>query len=248
MKIFAFILLLGLVFNVTACSFENGAGSKSPVGFNTSEYVPWKSSYSAQFQAESGIKPKLEDKFDTQQQYFIDLAENLYIVGFSLGENITDVDKARFFNFVISTDSYADQLKDWKKERTDKAYYEIPLKDIEKIISSHLNTKEFDPLVGFINKDKSDSNHIMQWYDTENRVYITSNIGGYGGAAALGVLSYETNENQIKIILGSYDMEKYYQDPQKYQLLETYETTFLLQSDKLSDYKIISAQIHDGIN
>ncbi|KAF5036397.1 hypothetical protein DSECCO2_575510 [anaerobic digester metagenome] len=152
------------------------------------------------------------------------------------------MDKAGFFKFILSTEAYTEKLKTWEYQEDSAIYYKIPLSDIEKAIFAHLDTQTFDPLAGFAGQNCPG---LHQWYDSQNKIYITSSIGGYGGAAALGVLDCQKEENQLKILLGVYNIEKFYADPPEYELLKLYETVFLLPEDGTRNFKIIGAGERD---
>ena len=107
----------------------------------------------------------------------------------------------------------------------------IPLRDIEEIIAAHLDTTAFDPTEGF---------QQLQGYDPARQAYVTEMIGGYGGAAALGVLRYEETEHRVRMVLGSYEMDGFYADPPRYRLEAQYETEFWMD-DGLSNWKLLNA-------
>lgn len=158
----------------------------------------------------------------------------MYTIGLEIGDTLTEQQKADFFKWVISTDIYSQKCKTWY----DGTQYKIPLADIETIIFTHLDTAEFSPEKGFGPLDTKGSNG----YDAISKEYISSMIGGYGGAAALGVLEYTTVDNQIKITLGSYNMQKFYLDTPEYELQETYEVNFLANPTECDKYKIVSSE------
>ena len=175
--------------------------------------------------------PMDEQSFTSSQRHWVNLAKGFFIVDLEISEEISETQKANFFRYIISTPMYENKIKEWKTE--DK--YVIPLKDIEEIIFSHLNTQNFDSDQGFLNKGVSR-------YDSNLQEYDTSMIGGYGGAAALGVLEYceDEDENTINIVLGSYEMNSFFNDPPVYILNGTYEVTFLITDNK-QDFKVLKA-------
>ena len=169
--------------------------------------------------------------FSNTEKKWIHLAESFYIAHITVSQNPSEEEKAKFFLFLISTDSFRSQMEQFETA----SGYEIPLSYIEEVITSYLDTDTFNPSLGF------PSATPYQEYDERQKIYKTTMLGGYGGAAALGVLEYKEEDCNIKITLGSYDMPQFYSDPPTYILNEKYKVEFEITDDMGDKFIVIKA-------
>lgn len=179
--------------------------------------------------------PMGAEAFDETQTYCIELAKQFYLLGLELEEEVSEREKAQFFTWYLSCDDYRPQLEQYRQGDR----YEIPLEEIKRIVSGHLPTDSLDPAKAFPTLDDPQA---VAWYDTEGQRYITTQVGGYGGAAALGVLRYQVEGQRHDITLGVYDMNLYYQEKPEYQQIGRYAIALQIP-EKREDYRILSAQM-----
>lgn len=180
---------------------------------------------------DESVPPMDEENFTPEQQQLIDLAKSFYIGHIELSDEITEVEKGDFFLFIISSSRYEDRAESWKREGDDSYPYAIPLSEVEEILFSRLDVQSFDPVQAFP-QDRPAR------YDPERQELLLPMIGGYGGAAALGVLEYEEDADLVHIVLGSYDMNLFYSQSPSYVLIGTFEVTFSAP-DHGQDYKVL---------
>lgn len=183
-------------------------------------------------------RPMDEAALTEEQQQWVNLAKGLSIVDSRISPEPTEREKAQFFLYIISTPRYEEKAAQWKKGDE----YVIPLKDMEEIIFSHLNTQSFDPTLGYLNLG-------VARYNGEKEEYHTNMISGYGGAAALGLLEYtETppasgespdGATAVDVVLGYYDMDRFFSQPPTYVLRERYSVSLLTWEN--GDFKVLSA-------
>lgn len=188
-------------------------------------------------ESENDIIPLDKSAFPEYQQDLIGLSEAFYIAHINITSELSEEDKADFFRFIISGWPYQEKAEEWKVGEE----YIIPLADIEDVIFTHPDTSDFDPAEGFL---EAQGNYWYWGYDEEKQAYITNDLGGYGGAAALGVLKCEENDGRLNIVLGSYDMNKYYSSERTYELVGTYEVDYLTQGEP-NDFKVLRTEYHE---
>ena len=175
--------------------------------------------------------PMDESTFSEEERDWINLAESLCIVGADIADELTEQKKAALFQFLISTPLYGEKAAEWKAGDG----YRIPLADVEEIIFTHLDTTSFDPVSGF------GTTPGWRYYDEEKQAYIANDLGGYGGAAAFGVLQYVEEDNKIDIVLGSYHMDLYFREPREYELTKLYRVE-LSVADGPERFKLLRAE------
>jgi len=160
---------------------------------------------------------------------WVELSEAFCTAGVVVSGELSDQDKAAFFRYIISGDLYEGKREGW---RTPEGFA-IPLADVEEVIFTHLDTAAFDPVAGFPSPTQ------WQWYDAQGQVYHTAGVGGYGGARALEVLEFAREESRVRVVLGLYDMERFYGDPPEHVLVDRWEVEFLLLGEGERDFKVL---------
>ncbi len=168
--------------------------------------------------------------FGEEETRWIELAKAFCVSDVTVGEGLTDREKASFFQYIISTSFYRDQLPRWQ---TAEGGYVIPLADIREILFTHLDTDTFDP-AGFPAPNQ------WQGYDEGSQSYRMEDVGGYGGARALEVLEYTQEEGRVRIVLGLYDMEKFFGISPDYRLVDRWETELLLGEGE-RDFRVVKS-------
>lgn len=184
---------------------------------------------------EQEIIPLDESIFSQTQLFYINKTKGMYMLGIEIDSPPTEQQKADFFRWIIDSEPYSEKCDKWY----DGTIYKIPLSEIQSIIYKHMDTTIFLPEEAFPSLNKQHT----KGYDKENNEFVTPMIDGYGGAAALGVMKYDQQSNNINVVIGSYYMPKFFSDVQQYELLETYTVNYMADLEDNSDYKVLSAKL-----
>lgn len=164
---------------------------------------------------QAGAAPIPEEVLTEQQKELLHITQSLDIMGLTVNESMSEEQKGLFFLWLIDQEEYVNADK-WKN---DNGTYKISLRDIEWTVGERTTITEIDPAAAFPYHN----------YDEKTQYLYLNELGGYGGARAHGLLSIEERGNRTTIVLGSYDMATFWDEPPVYTLQETITAEFEYQ-------------------
>ena len=164
---------------------------------------------------QAGAAPIPEEVLTEQQKELLHITQSLDIMGLTVNESMSEEQKGLFFLWLIDQEEYVNADK-WKN---DSGTYKISLRDIEWTLGERTTITEIDPATAFPYHN----------YDEKTQYLYLNELGGYGGARAHGLLSIEEQGNRTTIVLGSYDMATFWDEPPVYTLQETITAEFEYQ-------------------
>ncbi len=164
---------------------------------------------------QAGAAPIPEEVLTEQQKELLHVTQSLDIMGLTVNESMSEEQKGLFFLWLIDQEEYVNADK-WTN---DSGTYKISLRDIEWTLGERTTITEIDLATAFPYHN----------YDEKTQYLYLNELGGYGGARAHGLLSIEEQGNRTTIVLGSYDMATFWDDPPVYNLQETITAEFEYQ-------------------
>lgn len=181
------------------------------------------------------------DTLSAGDLFYIEIAESLYLIKFQKIGELSEPQKGAFFKWVITNPWYEQQSQNWWN--AEKQVYEIPLQDIKRILSTHLDTQTFDPEQAFSPAAPTSFSATPLGYDREQQKLVLQMLGGYGGAAAFEALSIERSDRIVTVELGIYDLNQLQADPPNHLLLERYRVSFYEDTQLLHHFTLLSAEL-----
>ena len=149
------------------------------------------------------------------------------MVGFDMDENISSEDLAAFFGVVANTQHLCN-YNEWRTITGDKVIYEMSSDDVWGVLRSHLPVKialNFEPTE---HCEKGSS--PIRYFEELDRFLLTSTANQFDPIVT-ETLSVVEEDDVITVELASYDVDKYYAEPQEKVLLATYKFSVRVSYD-----------------
>ena len=178
---------------------------------------------------------QLEYRWENRLKFWEEQARDFFMVGFDMNERISSEDLATFFGVVANTQHLCD-YNGWRVFKDGKTIYTIPSDDVWGVLRSHLPEKialNFEPT-----EHCEEDSRPLRYYKELDMFLLTGTAAQFDPIVT-ETLSVVEDGDIITVELASYDVDKYYAEPQEKVLLETYkfsvrvayDSWFVLEAD-----------------